>query len=87
MTIEDLAALMQRTMASKEDVATMHQRINKVEHLQKDILEELTATHEDVRYIRNTVSMLVQSDAAHEAAIAELKTRVHRVEQKVGLVK
>jgi len=50
-------------------------------------LQELTATHEDVRYVRNTVTMLVRSDAAHEAAIDSLRARVERVERKVGIVK
>ena len=53
----------------------------------KEMMEELTATHEDVRYVRNTVTMLVRSDTAHEAAIASLRTRVERVERKVGLAK
>ena len=38
----------------------------------KDMLEDLTATHEDVRYVRTTVTMLAQSDAAHEAAIESI---------------
>lgn len=80
MTIGDLAEMIQRTMASKEDVT-------RIESLQRNMLEELNATHEDVRYVRNTVSTLVHSDAAHEAAIAELKSRVSRVEQKVGLAR
>jgi chaperonin cofactor prefoldin len=50
----------------------------------KEMIEELTATHEDVRYVRNTVTMLAQSDAAHEAAIASLRKRLERVERKVG---
>ncbi|MEK7099347.1 MAG: hypothetical protein AAB916_02425 [Patescibacteria group bacterium] len=85
MTIEDLAEMIQRTMASKEDFATVKKDIAEVTSLQKDMLGELHATHGDVRYVRNTVSMLVQGDAAHEAAIAELKTRVYRLEQKAGL--
>lgn len=52
-----------------------------------EMIEELTATHEDVRYVRNTVTMLAQSDAAHEAAIASLRKRLERVERKVGIAK
>jgi uncharacterized protein (UPF0335 family) len=52
-----------------------------------DMMEELTATHEDVRYVRHTVTMLVKSDAAHEAAIESLRKRVERVERKVGITK
>jgi chaperonin cofactor prefoldin len=62
--------------ATKADLRTM-----------KEMMEELTATHEDVRYVRNTVTMLVRSDAAHEAAIASLRTRMERVERKVGMTK
>jgi chaperonin cofactor prefoldin len=49
------------------------------------MLEELNATHEDVRYIRHTVNMLVKSDAAQDAAITTLTTRVARLEKQVGL--
>jgi hypothetical protein len=79
-TIEELAAMLYKHMASKED-------INRVEHIQKEMLEELTATHEDVRYVRNTVTMLVTSVAAHEAANESLRKRVERVERKVGIAK
>lgn len=89
MTIEDLAEMIQRTMASKEDLDRFATKkdVEEVRSLQHDMLEELNATHADVRHIRNTVSMLVHSDAAHEAAIAELKSRVSHVEQKVGLAR
>jgi predicted nucleic acid-binding Zn-ribbon protein len=55
--------------------------------LMKEMLEDLTATHEDVRYVRTTVTMLAQSDAAHEAAIESLRKRLERVERKVGSAK
>jgi chaperonin cofactor prefoldin len=61
--------------------------IDAVKDTMKEMMEELTATHEDVRYVRNTVTMLVRSDAAHEAAIESLRTRVERVEKKVGIAK
>jgi hypothetical protein len=51
----------------------------------KDLAEELTATHEDVRYIRTTVSLLVRNDVAQDAAIKTLSARVARLEKKVGL--
>ena len=38
-------------------------------------------------YVRSTVTMLAQSDAAHEAAIESLTKRVERVERKVGITK
>jgi hypothetical protein len=51
----------------------------------KDMAEELPATHEDVRYIRTTVNLLVRNDVAQDAAINTLSARVARLEKKVGL--
>ena len=51
------------------------------------MLEELNATHADVRYVRSTVDMLVRSDTAQDAAITDLTARVHRLEQKAGLAR
>ena len=53
--------------------------------IMKDMAEELTATHEDVRYIRTTVNLLVRNDVAQDAAITTLSARVARLEKKVGL--
>jgi hypothetical protein len=61
--------------------------IDAVKDTMKEMMEELTATHEDVRSVRNTVTMLVRSDAAHDAAIESLRKRVERVERKVGITK
>jgi chaperonin cofactor prefoldin len=61
--------------------------ISELRGIMTDMMQELHATHEDVRYIRNTVTMLVRSDAAHEAAIESLRTRLERVERKVGITK
>jgi hypothetical protein len=83
MTIEKLAEMINEgftTTATKED-------IQRVEHIQRDMLKELTATHEDVRYLRNTVTMLVQSEAAQDAAIMSLRERLERVERKIGITK
>jgi predicted nucleic acid-binding Zn-ribbon protein len=92
MTIEDLAEVMQRTMVSKEDIKAVREeitgvkdRVVNVEHIQKDILNELNATHDDVRYVRTTITMLAHTDAAHEAAIESLTARMARIEKKVGL--
>jgi hypothetical protein len=46
-----------------------------------EMLDELTVTHEDVRYVRTTVNMLVRNDAAINIPTA----RVTRLEKKVGL--
>jgi hypothetical protein len=50
------------------------------------MLNELTAMHEDVRYLRRSVDMPIRNDAAQDAAIETLTARVHRPEKKVGLV-
>jgi chaperonin cofactor prefoldin len=77
-----------REPATKADLRAMKTEIiDAVKDTMKEMMEELTATHEDVRYVRNTVTMLVRSDAAHEAAIESLRKRVERVERKVGITK
>jgi hypothetical protein len=73
--------------AVMETVAETKEGVTELTGLMKEMMEELTATHEDVRYVRNTVTMLVTSDAAHEAALESLRTRVERVEKKVGIAK
>ena len=77
MTIEDLAEMIHKTMASKED-------IKRVEQIQKNMFTELNATREDVRHLRNTVSSLVHGEAAQDTAIENLETRVHRLEKNVA---
>jgi len=80
-------ATQETVRAVMETVAETKEGVTELKGLVTDMMEELTATHEDVRYVRNTVTMLVTSDAAHEAAIESLRTRVERVEKKVGLAK
>jgi hypothetical protein len=85
-TVEGLAT--QETVnAVMETAAETKEGVTELKGLVTDMMQELTATHEDVRYVRNTVTMLVRSDAAHEAAIESLRTRVERVERKVGITK
>jgi peptidoglycan hydrolase CwlO-like protein len=88
-TQEDLKALApQETVnAMMETVAETKEGVTELKGLMKDMLEELTATHEDVRYVRTTVTMQARSDAAHEAAIESLRKRLDRVERKVGIAK
>ena len=64
-TQETVSAVMEAVAETKESVTDL-------KGLMKDMLEDLTATHEDVRYVRTTVTMLAQSDAAHEAAIESI---------------
>ena len=88
-TTEDLNALAPRETvnAMMEAVAETKESVTDLTGLMKEMLEDLTATHEDVRYVRTTVATLAQSDAAHEAAIESLRKRVERVERKVGIAK
>jgi predicted nucleic acid-binding Zn-ribbon protein len=88
-TQEDLNALapQETVTAIMETVAETKESVTELTGLMKDMLEELTATHNDVRYVRTTVTTLAQSDAAHEAAIESLRKRLERVERKVGIAK
>jgi hypothetical protein len=88
-TQEDLKALApQETVnAIMETVAETKEGMTGLTGLMMEMLEKLSATHEDVRYVRNTVTTLARSDAAHEAAIESLRKRLERVERKVGIAK
>ena len=90
VAIEDLAMMTKRGFdqtASRDGLGRLEKRVDVLESIQKDMLEELQTTHEDVRHIRTTVTMLTHSDAAHEAAVTGLKDRVYRLEQKAGFAK
>jgi hypothetical protein len=82
-TLDDLAVMINQGFT--ETQKHIDHRLDKVEHIQKDMLDELTATHKDVRYLRRSVDMLVRNDAAQDAAIKTLTARVTRVEKKLGL--
>jgi septation ring formation regulator EzrA len=86
-TQEALNALTTKVTTVTETVAETKEHVTELSGLMQDMLEELTATHDDVRYIRTTVTTLAQSDAAHEAAIESLTKRLERVERKVGITK
>ena len=75
MTIEDLAEIINKGFT--ETQRHVDNRIN-------DMFTELNATHEDVRYLRNTVSSLVHGEAAQDTAIENLETRVHHLEKNVA---
>ena len=89
-TLDDLAQMINQGFTETQKhidqrLDTMDARLGKVEQIQKDMLDELSATHEDVRYLRRSMDMLVRNDAAQDAAIKILATRVTRLEKKVGL--
>jgi acetate kinase len=72
--------MMERVAETKEGVIGLTGLVT-------DMRQVLTATHEDMRDVRATVTMLVRSDAAHEVAIESIRPRVERVERTVGIVK
>lgn len=71
----------------RDAVAETKESVTEAKGIMQDMLEELNATHADVRYIRSTTDTLVHSEIVHEAAIEDLTARVHRLEQKTGLAK
>ena len=90
-TIENLAIMVKREfddmtsqMAAKEDLMATREDIR--EYI-KEIWEELDVIHADVRYVRNTMSGLVSSDAAQDTVIQDLTIRTRRLEKKVGLMR
>ncbi len=87
-TLDDLAAMINHsfTEAQKHADAQLAALKGELTGIMKDMAEELTATHEDVRYIRTTVNLLVRNDVAQDAAIKTLSARIARLEKKVGLV-
>ena len=89
VTLEDLAAMTQRGFADVEQRlgGRMDTGFQVLAQTMKDMLEEMSSMHGDVRYIRSTMNALTHSDIAQEAIIIDLKARVHRLEQKAGLVK
>lgn len=86
-TLDDLAVMINRsfTAAQEHTDAQLAALTGELTGIMKDMAEELTATHEDVRAIRTTVSLLVRHDVAQDAAIKTLSARVARLEKKVGL--
>jgi prefoldin subunit 5 len=88
-TKEDLKALapQETVSAVMETIAETKESVTEFRGLMQEMLEELSTTHEDVRYVHTTVTMLARSDAAHEAAIESLQKRLERVEGKVGIAK
>jgi hypothetical protein len=85
-TIEALAAMMNQGFTETQqhmDAQLAALKGEMMMGIMKDMAEELTATHEDVRYVRTTMTMLARSDAAIES----LRKRVKRVERKVGIAK
>jgi regulator of replication initiation timing len=89
-TLDDLAAMMNQGFTETQQhmdgqLDALREEMSGMQGAMQDMLEELTATHADVRHIRSTVDMLVKSDAAQDAAITDLTARVTRLEKKVGL--
>ena len=88
-TTDDLKALAPREAvdAIRETTAETKEAVTELRELMQDMLDELTATHEDVRSVRTSMTVLARSDAAHEAAIESLRKRLERVERNGGMAK
>ncbi len=96
-TLDDLAAMINHGFTETQQyidkrlggmdlrLGKMDQQMDDMKGVLKDVVQELNATHEDVRYIRTTVNLLVRNDVAQDAAIKTLSARVARLEKKVGL--
>jgi hypothetical protein len=54
-------------IAMMETIAETKEGVTELTGLIKDMLEEVSATHEDVRYVPTSVTMLARTDVAHEA--------------------
>ena len=65
-TKDDLNALapQETVTATMETVAETKERVTELTGLMKDMLQEATATHEDGRDVRTSVTMLARRDAA-----------------------
>ena len=87
ITIDELSAMTQRGLADVEQRIgeRMDTGFSALTTLMQDMFMEVTATHADVRVVQRTADILVRSDAAHEAAIKDLTTRMLRLERKAGL--
>ncbi|MBI3442792.1 MAG: hypothetical protein HY007_03430 [Candidatus Sungbacteria bacterium] len=91
-TIDDLAIMIKHgfdQVATKDELRGLDQRLDfvdqrldKLEEIQKDIFEELNATHADVAYMRRTLDPMVRNDIAQDEVIENLGTRVERLEHK-----
>jgi chaperonin cofactor prefoldin len=89
-TLDDLAAMINQGFTETQQyidkrLGGMDQQLDDMKGVLKDVVQELNATHEDVRYVRTTVNLLVRNDVAQDAAIKTLSARVARLEKKVGL--
>jgi hypothetical protein len=82
-TLDDLTAMINQGFTETQQY--LDTRLDEMKGVLKDVVQELHATHEDVRYIRTTVNLLVRNDVAQDAAIKTLSARVARLEKKVGL--
>ena len=89
-TIEGLAAMIQRTMASKEylavvkqDIAGMKEDVAVLKDTMGIMREEMNATRVDVNYIRSTMNALISNDATQDAPIINLAERVEIIEDIV----
>ncbi len=81
-TIEDLAALIQRTMASKEDIGQLRSQVKEdIAELRTEMKDGFLNINTRLDYIREEVEGL----PAMRQELQELRERVKRLEQRAGL--
>lgn len=81
-TVEDLAEMINKGFTEMQ--RHVDNRIDEVKDIQKNMLTELNTTHEDVRYLRNTMNSLAHGEAAQDRAIENLETRVYHLEKNAA---
>ena len=87
-TLDDLAMMVNKGFTGMQgSINEMRGSINEIKDIQKDMFEELTVTHTDVRYLRSSVDILTRNEAERDALVKDIIARVHRLEQKTGLAK
>ena len=94
-TLDDLAIMINKGFSEMQgsingmqgSINGMQGSIDGIKDVQKDMLEELTTTHADVRYLRSGVDILTRNEAERDSLVKNLAARIHRLEQKAGLTK
>ena len=93
-TLDDLAAVIQRTMASKEDLEGLATKEdianldNRVSNLDNRLTNRISEVDEHVRDLAQDISKIDRKleGVPSLAEFDELRKRLERVEKKVGLV-
>lgn len=89
MKIEDLAVMIKRgfdSMATKDDLKILVTK-TELQELRKEMIEGFRLVHDDLHDIKITIGPLVRVVATLNNEIANLRTRVERLEKRIGVGK